>query len=68
MLRLLTIGHSYVIASNRRLAHEMAVQGGGTWEVTAVAPVELAADLRHVTLEPIADEACTVEPLALRLA
>ena len=68
MLRLLTIGHSYVIAGNRRLAHEMAVQGRGTWEVTAVAPVELAADLRHVTLEPIADEACTVEPLALLLA
>jgi glycosyltransferase involved in cell wall biosynthesis len=46
----------------------MAVQGRGKWEVTAVAPAELAADLRHVTLEPIVDEACTVEPLALRLA
>jgi len=67
-MRLLTIGHSYVIAANRRLAHEMAVQGRGRWEVTAIAPARLAADLRPVTLEPIADEACTVEALELRFA
>jgi glycosyltransferase involved in cell wall biosynthesis len=67
MKRLLTIGHSYVIAGNRRLAHEMAVQGRGRWEVTAAAPERLAADLRGVTLEPIADEACTVGPLGVRL-
>jgi glycosyltransferase involved in cell wall biosynthesis len=67
-MHLLTIGHSYVIAANRRLAHEMAVQGRGRWEVTAVAPAHLAADLRPVTLEPIAGEACTVEALELRLA
>jgi glycosyltransferase involved in cell wall biosynthesis len=65
--RLLTIGHSYVIASNRRLAHEMAVQGRGRWEVTAVAPERLAGDLREVTLEPIAGEACAVEALRMRI-
>jgi glycosyltransferase involved in cell wall biosynthesis len=65
--RLLTIGHSYVIAANRRLAHEMAIQGRGQWEVTAVAPERLAADLREVTLEPIADEACHVLTLRVRL-
>ena len=33
----LLIGRSCVVASNRRLAHEMAVQGRGRWEVTALA-------------------------------
>jgi len=64
--RLLTIGHSYVIAGNRRLAHEMAVQGRGTWDVTAAAPARLRGDLREVTLEPIDGEACTVRPLGVR--
>jgi glycosyltransferase involved in cell wall biosynthesis len=66
MPKLLTIGHSYVIAGNRRLAHEMAIQGRGRWEVTAAAPAQLAADLRDVALEPIAGEACALEPLRVR--
>jgi glycosyltransferase involved in cell wall biosynthesis len=61
--RLLTIGHSYVVAQNRRLAHEMAVAGAGAWEVTAAAPASLAGDLRPIALEPIPDEACRVVPL-----
>jgi glycosyltransferase involved in cell wall biosynthesis len=65
--RLLTIGHSYVVAGNRRLAHEMAVQGRGEWDVTAAAPARLRGDLREVALEPIEDEACAVRPLGLRL-
>jgi len=56
--RLLTIGHSYVVAANRRLAHEMALAGGGEWEVTAVAPERFPGDLRQITLEPIEGEAC----------
>ncbi len=67
MPRLLTIGHSYVVATNRRLAHEMAVQGKGRWEVTAVAPAKLAGDLREVTLEPMLDEACTVRALDVKI-
>jgi glycosyltransferase involved in cell wall biosynthesis len=65
--RLLTIGHSYVIANNRRLAHEMALQGRGRWEVTAVAPAQLRADLRDVTLEPIAGEACALRALPVAI-
>src|SRR5690349_11100827 len=65
--RLLTIGHSYVVAQNRRLAHEMAVQGSGEWEVTAVAPARLQGDLRHIELEHIPGEACAVVPLDLHL-
>ena len=67
MIRLLTISHSYVVANNRRLAHEMAVQGRGRWEVTALAPARLPGDLRDVALEPIVGEACTTHGLRMRL-
>lgn len=67
MKRLLTIGHSYVVAQNRRLAHEMAVAGRGAWEVTAAAPEALAGDLRPIALEPIEGEACRVVALPVRL-
>jgi glycosyltransferase involved in cell wall biosynthesis len=66
MKRLLTIGHSYVVAQNRRLAHEMARAGRGEWQVTAAAPVRLRGDLRDIELEPIPDEACAVVPLDVR--
>jgi glycosyltransferase involved in cell wall biosynthesis len=55
-LRLLTLGHSYVVAMNRRLAHEMAIAGEGRWEVTAVAPSQYPGDLRDIELEPITGE------------
>jgi glycosyltransferase involved in cell wall biosynthesis len=64
--RLLTIGHSYVVAENRRLAHEMAVQGCGEWQVTTAAPARLYGDLRDIELEPIANEADSVVPITLR--
>jgi glycosyltransferase involved in cell wall biosynthesis len=63
MIRLLTIGHSYVVAANRRLAHEMALQGGTRWEVTAIAPRRFRGDLRRLRLEPIEGEADHLEPL-----
>ena len=68
MKRLLTIGHSYVVAANRRLAHEMALAGAGEWEVTAVAPERYPGDLRDVELEPIPGEACRVIPVPVRFA
>jgi len=58
--RLTTIGHSYVVAENRRLAHEMAVAGRGRWRVTAIAPATYRGDLRRIVLEPLPNEACTV--------
>ena len=36
--RLLSIGHSYAVSLNRRLAHEMSAAGRGDWEVTCAAP------------------------------
>lgn len=64
--RLLTIGHSYVVAQNRRLAHEMARQGAGEWDVTAAAPARLRGDLREIQLERIPSEACAVIALDVR--
>jgi glycosyltransferase involved in cell wall biosynthesis len=55
-----------VVAQNRRLAHEMAVQGAGEWEVTVVAPARLQGDLRYIELEPIVDECCSVVPIGMR--
>jgi glycosyltransferase involved in cell wall biosynthesis len=66
MKRLLTIGHSYVVAANRRLAHEMALAGDGRWEVTCAAPLRYPGDLRPVELEPIPGEACRLVPLPVR--
>ena len=65
--RLLTIGHSYVVAANRELAHQMALQGRGTWEVTAVAPAHFRGDLRPIAAEPIANEASALVTLPVRL-
>jgi glycosyltransferase involved in cell wall biosynthesis len=65
--RLLTIGHSYVVAANRRLAHEMAVQAGGTWDVTAVAPAQYRADLGRIRVQPVAGDASRLESLRVHL-
>ena len=59
--RLLTIGHSYCVAVNRRLAHEMAREGGQDWEVTAVAPEFFHGDLRPIRTERISGELCRLE-------
>jgi glycosyltransferase involved in cell wall biosynthesis len=64
--RLLTVGHSYVVALNRRLADEMARAGGG-WEVVAVAPRFMPGDLRPIPFEPNAD-GCRTEPVPVHLA
>jgi glycosyltransferase involved in cell wall biosynthesis len=66
--RLLTIGHSYVVAMNRRLAHEMAVAGAGEWEVAAAAPARYPGDLREIALEPIEGEACRTVPVPVSFA
>src|SRR5688572_6188034 len=51
-LRLLSVGHAYVVRQNRRLAHELALQGGTRWEVTCAAPAFFHGDLRPIPLEP----------------
>jgi phosphatidylinositol alpha-1,6-mannosyltransferase len=64
--RLLTLGHSYVVGTNRRLARAMAEAGAGEWEVTAAAPSSFPGDLGPITLRPAPGE--RVEALSLRAA
>jgi len=68
MKRLLTIGHSYVVGLNRRLAHEMALAGAGRWTVTVAAPSEYPGDLRTISLERFEGEASTLVALGTRAA
>jgi phosphatidylinositol alpha-1,6-mannosyltransferase len=65
--RLLTIGHSYVVALNRRLAHEMALQSDGAWDVTAIAPSRYRADLGRIAVQSMPGEACRLETLDVHL-
>jgi glycosyltransferase involved in cell wall biosynthesis len=58
---LVTIGHSYCVALNRRLAHEMARVGDGRWAVTVVAPSLFQGDLGPIALQPPRGEACSLE-------
>ena len=60
--RLLTLGHSYVVGTNRRLARAMA--DAGEWEVTAAAPASFPGDLGPITLAPEPGE--RVEALPVR--
>jgi glycosyltransferase involved in cell wall biosynthesis len=61
----LSVGHSYVVGLNRRLADEMARVGAGRWEVTAVAPRFFHGDLRPIALEALPSEAAFLEPVAV---
>src|SRR3954453_19365380 len=65
--RLVTLGHSYVISANRRLAHEMAVQGGGSWQVTALAPASYRGDLGRVRTQPFEGEANELKTVGVHL-
>ena len=67
MKQLLTIGHSYVVALNRRLAHEMALAGAGRWDVTVVAPKTYRGDLRTISVETIPSEASRLVTVHARL-
>jgi len=63
MRKLVTVGHSYVVSLNRRLAHEMAVAGRGKWDVTCVAPEYFHGgnDLGPLTLDPSPNDAYAFE-------
>ena len=69
-LKLLSLGHSYVVGLNRRLAHEMSRIGRDKWEVTIVAPEYFHGwkDLRPEYLKILPDEPCPVIPLKTHLS
>jgi glycosyltransferase involved in cell wall biosynthesis len=63
-MRILTIGHSYVVAMNRRLAQEWALAGH---HVTVAAPAFYHADLRPMECETGQDEAFDIVRIPARL-
>jgi glycosyltransferase involved in cell wall biosynthesis len=69
MRKLLTLGHSYVVSLNRRLAHEMATAGRGRWEVTCAAPRYFhgANDLAPIAIEPTPDDAYRLHAVGAHL-
>lgn len=62
-LRLLTLGHSYVVGTNRALADAMARAGEGRWEVTVAAPDAFPGDLGPIRLAAVPGEAPRLEPV-----
>jgi glycosyltransferase involved in cell wall biosynthesis len=64
--RLLTIGHSYAVALNRRLPNEIAREGD--WDVTAVGPGRFRGDFGWHTLEREPDETCRVVPVPVHFS
>ncbi len=62
--RLISVGHSYVVGMNRRLANEMARVGN--WDVTAVAPSFFHGDFGPIPFEPLDNELCRVEQVPTR--
>jgi glycosyltransferase involved in cell wall biosynthesis len=63
---LLTIGHSYCVDLNRRLAHEIARRGD--WDVTVAAPAHFDGEFGRHTLHPQASEPCTVVPVPVHFS
>jgi glycosyltransferase involved in cell wall biosynthesis len=59
--RLLTIGHSYCLRVNRRLAHELAATCD--WDVTAAAPERFRGDFGWHVVERDPGERCEVEAI-----
>ncbi len=49
--RLLTIGHSYCVSLNRKIAEEIELVSKGKWSVTVVSPKHVKGDLRSLDLE-----------------
>ncbi len=68
MRRLLTIAHSYSVALNRRLAHELSRARAGKWEVIAAAPAVFHGDFAAPGIEAEADEPCTVRAIPTHLS
>jgi glycosyltransferase involved in cell wall biosynthesis len=59
--RLLTIGHSYCVPGNRRLADALARTG--EWDVTVAAPARFRGDFGWHVTSAAPDERCRVRPV-----
>ena len=63
--RLLTVGHSYALGVNRKLAAAIRDAGAGRWDVTVAAPTYFHGnrDIRPAVLDVTPDEPAPVVPL-----
>jgi glycosyltransferase involved in cell wall biosynthesis len=66
-MKILTIGHSYAVALNRRLPRELARVGGDDVSITVAAPAYLKGDLRPIPLEPMEGEPYELVALPMRV-
>jgi hypothetical protein len=66
--RILSLGHSYCVALNRRLATEMCKVGGDKWEVTVAAPAFFHGDLQTIKTERFEGEKAELELLPAYLS
>ena len=62
-LRIVSIGHSYSVALNRRLPAEMNRISTGKWEVTVAAPAFFQGDLQQIRAKTFAGEESKLELL-----
>src|SRR5262245_23963499 len=67
-MNILMIGHSYVVALNRRLCREVARAGGEEVSVTVAAPEWYRGDLRGIALERVEGEPYALEPVPARFS
>src|SRR5947209_11336939 len=67
-MNVLMLGHSYVVALNRRLCRELAVAGGDRLDVTVAAPASFQGDLGPIRLGGHDAEPYRLEPLPTRLS
>jgi glycosyltransferase involved in cell wall biosynthesis len=58
--KLLSIGRSYIVGLNRRLANEMARLGQDQWDVTVVSPEFFQGDLRPLRLQIEPEDICKI--------
>lgn len=66
--RILSLGHSYCVALNRRLATEMCKVGRDQWEVTVAAPASFHGDLQSIKTERFEGEKAELELLPAYLS
>jgi glycosyltransferase involved in cell wall biosynthesis len=67
-MNILLLGHSYVVALNRRICRELALAGEGRIRVTVAAPSFYHGDLQPIRLEPVEGEPFRLEPVTTRFS
>lgn len=66
--KILMLGHSYVVALNRRLCREVAIVGGDRVNVTVAAPAFFHGDFGPITLDRGAGAPYHLEPIPTRFS